>query len=62
MKYINTKIKLIESEIGNSHIISIKKQIPTNTVNIAIKMGTLLTTVSSTHQIHQIVTIERKEK
>jgi len=62
MKYINTKIKLIESEIGNSHIISIKKQIPTNTVNIAIKMGTLLITVSSTHQIHQIVTIERKEK
>ena len=53
----NMKIKLTESEIGNSHIISIKKQIPTNTANIAIKMGTLLITVFSTYQIHQIITI-----
>jgi len=48
--------------MGNSHIILIKKQIPTNTVNIAIKMGTLLITVSSTHRIHQIITIEEKRK
>ena len=41
----NMKIKLTESEIGNSHIISIKKQIPTNTANIAINMDTLLITV-----------------
>jgi len=30
--------------MGNSYIISIKKQIPTNTANIAIKMGILLIT------------------
>jgi len=31
-------IKLTKSEIGNIYIISINKQIPTNTVTIATKM------------------------
>jgi len=46
------KIRLTKSEMGNSHIISIKKQISTNIANIAIKMGTILIIAFSTHQIH----------
>ncbi|KAL6593168.1 hypothetical protein U3516DRAFT_767701 [Neocallimastix sp. 'constans'] len=38
-KYINTKIKLTESEMRNSHAISIKKQIPTNNAKYCHKNG-----------------------
>jgi len=46
----------------NFHIILIKKQIPTNMATIAIKMGILLITVFSTHQIHQIIIIRKKRQ
>jgi len=48
--------------MGNFHIISIKKQIQTNTATIAIKMGIILIIVFSTHQIYQIITIGEKRK
>jgi len=48
--------------MGNIHIISIKKQIPTNTATIVIKMDILLKPVFSTHYIHQRITIGGKEK
>jgi len=44
------------------HIISIKKQIPTNTATTAIKMDIPLIICFSTHQIHQIIIIGKKRK
>jgi len=46
----------------NFHIISIKKQIPMNTVTIAIKMDIQLITIFSTYQIHQRITIRGEKK
>jgi len=56
------KIKFTKSEMGNFHIISIKKQIPKNTATITIKMGILLITVFSTHRIQRKITIGEKRK
>jgi len=47
--------------MGNFYRISIKKQILTNTVHIAIKMVILLITVSSTHQIQRITKGEKRK-
>jgi len=59
MKDINKKIKLTESEMGNTHIISIKKQNSKEYCQYFHKneRTTDNITVSSTNQIHQIITI-----